>query len=212
MAKAICIIGESGAGKTTSLRNLNPQETFYIDADKKGGSWKGFSKKYNTENKNYEATDDPNRVLLLMKNISEKTAVKYIVIDTLNGIMIGEEMRRCKEKGYDKWMDMAYHIYSILDIVSKLRDDLIIIYTAHSETDYEEDGNLITRMKTSGKKFKRMIPESKFNVVLLAKSINGRYIFETHSNKSTAKTPLGAFEEDEIENDIVPVLKVLEEY
>lgn len=212
MAKAICIIGESGAGKTTSLRNLNPEETFFIDADKKGGSWKGFRKQYNSENKNYEATDDPTRVLALMKNISEKTGIKYVVIDTLNGIMIGEEMRRSKEKGYDKWMDLANHIYSILDIVSKLREDLTIIYTAHSETEYEEDGVLMTRMKTSGKKTKRLIPESKFNVVLLAKSINGRYIFETHSNNSTAKTPFGAFEEDEIENDIVPVLKVLEEY
>ena len=212
MAKAICIIGESGAGKTTSLRNLDPQETFYIDADKKGGSWKGFSKQYNTENRNYEATDDPNRVLALMKNISDKTEIKYIVVDTLNGVMIGEEMRRCKEKGYDKWMDMAMHIYSIIDIAHLLRDDLTIIYTAHSETEYEEDGSIITRMKTSGKKAKKMIPESKFNVVLLARCVQGRYFFETHSNNSTAKTPLDAFEEDEIPNDIVPVLKVLEEY
>ncbi len=59
---------------------------------------------------------------------------------------------------------------------------------------------------------RKMIPESKFNVVLLARCVQGRYFFETHSNNSTAKTPLDAFEEDEIPNDIVPVLKVLEEY
>lgn len=102
MAKAICIIGESGAGKTTSLRNLDPKETYYIDADKKGSAWRGFRQQYNAANKNYIATDDPNKVLALMKGISEKSSLKYIVVDTLNGIMIGEEMRRSKEKNINK--------------------------------------------------------------------------------------------------------------
>lgn len=212
MAKAICIIGESGAGKTTSLRNLNPQETYYIDSDKKGSAWRGFRQQYNSDNKNYIATDDPNKILALMKGISEKTQLKYIVIDTLNGVMVGEEIRRSKEKGFDKWADLVVYIYSILDIVSELREDLTIIYTAHSETERTEDGYMWTRMKTTGKKLNKLVPESKFNVVLLAKCKDDRYIFETHSNNSTAKTPLDAFEEDEIENDIVPVLKVLEEY
>lgn len=206
MAKAICIIGESGAGKTTSLRNLNPNETYFIDADKKKSAWKGFRQQYNKENKNYVATDNPTQILNLMKGISEKTQLKYIVIDTLNGVMVGEEIRRSKEKGFDKWADLVVYIYSILDIVSELRDDLTIIYTAHSETERTEDGYMWTRMKTTGKKLNKLVPESKFNVVLLAKCKEGRYIFETHSNNSTAKTPLDAFEEDEIENDIVPVL------
>lgn len=212
MAKAICIIGESGSGKTTSLRNLDPKETYYIDSDKKGSAWRGFRQQYNNENRNYIATDEPNKILTLMKGISEKTQLKYIVIDTLNGIMVGEEMRRSKEKTFDKWADLASYIYSILDVVSELRDDLTIIYTAHSETERTEDGYMWTRMKTTGKKLNKLVPESKFNVVLLAKCKNGRYIFETHSNNSTAKTPFGAFEEDEIDNDIMPVLKVLEEY
>ena len=212
MAKAICIIGESGAGKTTSLRNLDPNETYFIDADKKKSAWRGFRQQYNAEKKNYMATDEPNKILALMKGISEKTQLKYIVIDTLNGVMVGEEIRRSKEKGFDKWADLVVYIYSILDIVSELRDDLTIIYTAHSETERTEDGYMWTRMKTTGKKLNKLVPESKFNVVLLARCKDGKYIFETHSNNSTAKTPLDAFEEDEIPNDIVPVLKVLEEY
>lgn len=212
MAKAICIIGESGSGKTTSLRNLNPNETYFIDADKKKSAWRGFRQQYNTEKKNYMATDNPNQILALMQGISDKTQLKYIVIDTLNGVMVGEEIRRSKEKGFDKWADLVVYIYSILDIVSDLRDDLTIIYTAHSETERTEDGYMWTRMKTTGKKLNKLVPESKFNVVLLARCKDGKYIFETHSNNSTAKTPLDAFEEDEIPNDIVPVLKVLEEY
>lgn len=212
MAKAICIIGESGAGKTTSLRNLDPNETYFIDADKKKSAWRGFRQQYNVEKKNYMATDEPNKILALMKGISEKTELKYIVIDTLNGVMVGEEIRRSKEKGFDKWVDLVVYIYSILDIVSELRDDLTVIYTAHSETERTEDGYMWPRMKTTGKKLNKLVPESKFNVVLLARCKDGKYIFETHSNNSTAKTPLDAFEEDEIPNDIVPVLKVLEEY
>lgn len=58
MSKVICIAGESGSGKTTSMRNLDPKTTFYIDADCKGLSWKGWRSQYNTDNKNYKATDD----------------------------------------------------------------------------------------------------------------------------------------------------------
>lgn len=54
--------------------------------------------------------------------------------------MVGEEIRRSKEKGFDKWADLVVYIYSILDIVSELREDLTIIYTAHSETERTEDG------------------------------------------------------------------------
>mgnify|MGYP004619190905 CR=1 FL=1 len=59
MSKVICIAGESGSGKTTSMRNLDPKSTYYIDADKKGLSGKGWRKQYNTENKNYLACEMP---------------------------------------------------------------------------------------------------------------------------------------------------------
>lgn len=62
MSKVICIAGESGSGKTTSLRNLPPDQTYYIDCDKKGLSWKGWRDQYNKEKKNYKATDDANGI------------------------------------------------------------------------------------------------------------------------------------------------------
>ena len=102
MSKAICIFGESGSGKTTSMRNLDPNITFYMDCDEKGLSWKGWKSQYSLEKKNYFKTDNPGAVLSLMNKIDkEQTYFKYLVIDTLNGIMIGDEMRRLKEKGYD---------------------------------------------------------------------------------------------------------------
>ena len=83
MSKVICIMGESGSGKTTSMRNLDPKTTYYIDADKKGLSWKGWRKQYNKENKNYLACDDANIVRQYIKRIAEACpGVKVIVIDS----------------------------------------------------------------------------------------------------------------------------------
>ena len=69
MSKVICIAGESGSGKTTSMRNLDPKTTLYIDCDKKGLSWKGWKKQYNTENKNYIKTDFVQHVFIALKKL-----------------------------------------------------------------------------------------------------------------------------------------------
>ena len=212
---AILIMGESGSGKTTSMRNLDPKTTMYIDCDKKGLAWKGWRSQYNTENKNYLACDDPDIVLTLLKRVDREEqfqGVTVCVIDTLNGMMVADEMRRSKEKGYDKWQDLAFSVYSIVDYALKVREDLTVIFTAHSQTDHDENGYLFNRAKTSGKKLDKIVLESKFPVVLLAKGDNGEYVFETHANHSTAKTPLGAFETNQIPNDIVAVLDALKEY
>ena len=58
MSRAIAVMGESGNGKSTAMRNLPPNETYYIDCDGKGLSWKGWRNQYNAENKNYTKTDN----------------------------------------------------------------------------------------------------------------------------------------------------------
>lgn len=215
MSKVIGIMGESGSGKTTSMRFLPPEETFYIDCDGKGLSWKGWRKQYNTENMNYWKTDSQEMVYNLLNRINkeEKFAkIKYIVIDTLNGIMVADEVRRMKERNYDKWIDLAQCIWELLDLFYKLRDDLTIIVVCHSQTQKEDDGYTFTRIKTSGKKLDKLNIESKLTTVLHAESKDGRYIFHTKSDNSTTKTPLGAFEESEIDNDITKVIAALEEF
>lgn len=215
MARVICIMGESGAGKTTSARNLDPATTYYIDCDKKGLSWKGWKTQYNATNNNYFKTDDQNMVMKLLRNIntSEKAQhVKTVIVDTLNGIMVADEMRRSREKGYDKWVDLAVAVYEVIDFALVMREDLTVIFVAHTQTDHDDNGYMFTRIKTSGKKLDKITLESKFPVVLLAKVVDGKHVFETKANFSTAKTPLGAFDSAHIDNDISEVLKVLDEY
>ena len=215
MANIICVMGESGSGKTSAMRNLDPASTYYIDCDKKGLSWRGWRQQYTTDAKNYTRTDDQQFVLRLLHAINDKEStrhIKTVIVDTINGIMVADEMRRSKEKGYDKWLDLAVAIYDIIDYALTMRDDLTAIFVAHTQTDHDENGYMFTRIKTSGKKLDKITLESKFPVVLLAKVIDGKHVFETKANFSTAKTPMNAFDEQYIDNDIAEVLKVLAEY
>lgn len=215
MSKVIGIMGESGSGKTTSMRELNPKTTFYIDCDKKGLSWKGWRNQYQFEKHNYMATDQISTVGQILTKISTQENMKHIkvvVIDTLNGLMLADEVRRMKEKGYDKWQDLAQCVWELLDSLYSFREDLTIIVVCHSQTQKEDDGYTFTRIKTSGKKLDKLNVESKLTTVLYAVAKEDGYKFITHAHNSTAKTPLGAFEEDEIDNNIVTVLKALEEY
>lgn len=210
MSKAIMILGASGSGKTTSLEHLDPKQTFYIDADGKGLSWKGWRQQYNKANKNYFLCDDPNQIYAIMQQIdAQQKQIKYLVVDTLNGCMVADEMRRAKEKAYDKWMDLAQSVYNIVDYANKMRDDLTVILVGHTQT--SDDG--FTCMLTNGRKLNKICLESKMTTVLLSRiNENGEYVFETRAKNSTAKTPRGAFEADEIPNDITVVLDALKDF
>lgn len=215
MSRVIGIMGESGSGKTTSMRNLDPKTTFYIDCDKKGLSWKGWRDQYNVDKKNYFATDMKETVAALFDKVDKEKQFKdfkTIVVDTLNGIMVADEVRRMREKGYDKWVDLAQCIWELLDQAHTLRDDLTVIFICHSQTQKEDDGYTFTRIKTSGKKLDKLCIETKLTTVLYAVVEDGQYVFRTHAEHSTAKTPLDAFPEDAVPNDIAAVMEVLKEY
>ena len=133
MSRVICIAGESGSGKTTSLRNLDPKTTYIIDADRKGLSWKGWKKQYNKENKNYIQTSDIDKIRGILAGINEKAAhIKTVVIDTLNTIMVDDEVKRMKEKGYDKWIDLAQCVWELVSEAHLYRDDLTVVFMAHT--------------------------------------------------------------------------------
>lgn len=213
MSRAICIMGESGNGKTASLRTLDAKSTCIIDCDGKGLAWKGWRSQYNVEAKNYVVTDDQDSVLKIMQMINDKAPhIKVLVIDTLNSIMVADERRRSKDKGYDKWTDLAWSVYDICTMSSKLRDDLTVVLIAHTQTDVDDQtGEKFTRILTNGKKLNKIVLEKYFNTVFLSKRKGDAYVFETAANNSTCKTPMGAFDGD-IPNDLQSALDILAEY
>lgn len=215
MSRVIGVMGESGSGKTTAMRNLDPKTTFYVDCDKKGLSWKGWKNQYNGETKNYIQTDAPTTVMQILKHVNDDDQYKHIktvVIDTINGVMVAEEMRNAKVNGFGKWTDLAQYVWSIFDYCLTMRDDLNIIILAHSITDADDNGVVFTHIRTNGRKLEKIVLESKLTTVLLAICKDGKYIFKTRADRSSVKTPMGAFESDEIDNDIVKVIKALEEF
>lgn len=215
MANVIGIMGESGSGKTSSMRNLDPKTTFYIDCDKKGLSWKGWRKAYSGESKNYVSTDQHQIVMTCLKKINDDKQfenIKVVVIDTINGLMVADEMRRMQEKNYDKWQDLAQSVYYLFDYALTMRDGLTVIFTAHTQTDHDDNGYLFTKIKTSGRKLDKICLESKLTTVLWAEKMDDGYFFHTKGSHSTCKTPLGAFDDDLIPNDISEVIKALEEF
>lgn len=218
MAKVIGVMGESGSGKTTAMRNLPPDETFYLDCDKKGMNWKGWRKQYNTDKKNYWSSDKFSIATNLLKRIDKEEQfahIKYLVIDTINGLMVAEEMQILAMQGGDKrsaWTDLASNGWALINLALELRDDLTVIILCHSETISDDNGIIRTRIKTNGRKLEKLVLESKMTTVIWSVRQDGKYKFILSADGSTCKVPLGAFEKDECENDIMIVIKALEDY
>lgn len=218
MAKVIGLMGESGSGKTTAMRNLPPESTFYCDCDKKGLNWKGWRECFNSKNKNYVCSDSFSIVSKYLDKINKEEAfkhIKYIVIDTLNGMMVAEEMRILAMQSGDKrsaWSDLAQNGWAIVNKALEMRDDLTVIILCHSETISDDNGIIRTRVKTNGRKLEKLVLESKMTTVIWAVRQDGKYKFILSADGSTCKVPLGAFDVNEIDNDIVTVIKALEEF
>jgi len=218
LADVIGVMGESGSGKTTAMRNLPADETFYFDCDKKGMNWRGWRKQYNTEKKNYICSDSFSTVSSFLERINKEDQfkhIKYVVIDTLNGLMVAEEMRILAMQSGDKrsaWSDLAQNGWAIINKALTLREGITVIILCHSETISDDNGIIRTRIKTNGRKLEKLVLESKMTTVVWAVRQDGKYKFILSADGSTCKVPLGAFDVDECENDIMIVIKALEEY
>ena len=219
MAEMVAIMGETGHGKSHSIKYLNPDETIIINADKKSLPFKGWKNLYNSEKKNYAITSKARDIIDALDKINKNEAyknVKHLVIDTLSAVMWDDEMSRMKEKGYDKWIDLAYSIYGILDKCISLRNDLIVFCMFHTQDLLDEMGNHFYRIQTSGQKLQKIKIESRFPIVLHAKCQYGdtgnENFFETQANYSTAKSPEGMFETKRIPNNLQLVADAIRAY
>jgi hypothetical protein len=221
MAQLVFLVGKSGMGKSTSLRNLNPDETVIINTDQKALPFKNFSAKYSEEKRNYRKTSDINIVISTLQKVNTLPNVKTVVIDTWSRIMTDTVMSQSfrAEKGFDKWSKMAAAQYDLINTVNDvMRDDIIVYLIAHPETHYDDSGFSSERIGVQGKMLERFVPESFSTIVLYSEIVKtpgqpNRHVFRTvSSGNDTCKTPLEMFEEDLIDNNLVDVNNTIREY
>ncbi len=221
MAQLVFLVGKSGMGKSTSLRNLNPDETVIINTDQKALPFKNGSAKYSEEKRNYRKTSDINIVISTLQKVNTLPNVKTVVIDTWSRIMTDTVMSQSfrAEKGFDKWSKMAAAQYDLINTVNDvMRDDIIVYLIAHPETHYDDSGFSSERIGVQGKMLERFVPESFSTIVLYSEIVKtpgqpNRHVFRTvSSGNDTCKTPLEMFEEDLIDNDLVDVNNTIREY
>jgi hypothetical protein len=225
MGKAVLVIAESGAGKSTSIENLNPLETFIINVANKPLPFKGWKKKYTpwskddpTGNLYYGQTHMQIEACLGYVN-NKRPEIKTIVVDDLQYMSAFEYFDRADEKGYEKFTQMAAHLARIVRMPKDLRDDLTVIFLTHAEESVDMEGRRKVKAKTVGKMIDNALTlEGLFSIVLFGKvkkdkDGNIRYVFETTNNgENTCKTPKGMFATPEIVNDLALVRQAMEDY
>lgn len=192
MAQNVLIMGESGTGKSTSLRNCNPAITAVVNPVAKPLPFRGKFEMLNGET-------DSEIIIKFMKEQVEK-GKKIIVVDDFQYILSIPYMNRIKEAGWDKWNDFGANYFEIIDVCSELPEDVIVYYMTHTET--LEDGT--TTIKLIGKLLREKITiEGLFTTVLRTQVSDGKYYFLTqNSGKDTVKSPLGMFGSYAIDNDL----------
>lgn len=208
MAQKVLILGNSGSGKSTSIKNLNEKETFIIQCVKKRLPFKDSTKKYSSENKNIYQTNNLINVLEALEKIEKMKNIKTLIIDDFNYLMTYGYKARSREVGYGKFETLAFLVVDILDKIDTLRDDLNVYITAHTQKD--NDGKIST--KTIGKFLDdKVVIEGLFEMVILALGSDNNYNF-TVNGLDPAKTPIGMFETDEIDNDLVLINEAIKKY
>ena len=224
MATGILILGESGTGKSTSLENLPPKETFIINIKGKSLPFKGWKNNYSllskdNPNGNYLQTESADAIIKTMQHVSENMKhIKYLIVEDFQYMAASEFMNRASEKGFDKFTSIGKNIYSVADYHNKLREDLIVVYINHLEEFTNEMGDRKLKAKTVGKLVDNVVTlEGLFTIVLYTKVKKGKegmeYVFETQNNGSnTAKSPKGMFPTMEIPNDLKYVTSMIDEY
>lgn len=202
MSIATMILGESGTGKTTALRNLDPANVLLIQAVSKplpfrNAGWKPVTRA--TPDGSVYVTDDSKKIVTAM----QRTARKIIILDDFQYVLVNEFMRRNQEKGYDKFNDIGRNAWDILNAASNLAPDVRVYILGHTAAD--ESGKV--RAKTIGRMLDDKITvEGLFTIVLRTAVINGQYFFSTqNSGYDTVKSPLGLFDAEHIDNDLQAV-------
>lgn len=212
MAIPVMILGDSGSGKTRSLKRLNPKETILIQPIKKplpfkDAGWDKFD--LAAKSGSVLRTDDYSVIKSICLN-AHKKGVKQIIIDDAQYIMLNESLRRSAETGFAKFTDMAKSYVDLVTTIANCDSDIIVYFMTHTEE--SEQGKVIA--KTVGKMINQQVClEGLFSIVLRCMCSDGQHFFTTKtSGMDCVKTPEEMFQGDKIENDLLSVSKSINDY
>lgn len=209
MSIATLVLGASGTGKSTSLRNLDPSNTLLIQCINKplpfrASDWKPCTKE--NPDGNVVRTSNPAAILRAMKNSKQEV----VVIDDYQAVLVNEMMARSTEKGYEKFTDIAKGAWEVFNTAGALSEHRRVYILAHTQSD--DHGQI--RMKTVGRMVdEKIVPEGYFTIVLRTEVINSQYLFSTQTNgQDCCKSPMGMFQEQHIPNDLHAVDAAIAEF
>lgn len=198
MGIPVLVMGESGSGKSASMRNLDPSKVGLFNVAGKPLPFRNQFK--SIPGSNYEK----------IRRVLERGTMRSYVIDDSQYLLAFELFDRAYERGYDKFTDMANKFVSLVRYISdRLPEDTIVYFLHHSEA--TDRGTV--KAKTVGKMIDNNITlEGLFSIVLYCTSTSDGYRFITQSNGvSTAKSPMGMFQL-EMDNDLNIVDETIREY
>lgn len=206
MAELVFIEGESGSGKSSSLRNFEKSDVLVLNAI---GKRLPFKKDLNVVSlRKYEYIDAYNVIKEYIKKFQDKC--KCFVIDDI-GMEMSFEYFDTNVVGYDKFNNIGKHFKNLIDFIQReVADDVIVYMVMHLEM--KDDGKL--GAKTVGKLLDEKLKlEAMVSVVITTYVENGKYYFKVHGDGTDCtKTPMGMFEGDLVDNDLKEVDKTIREY
>ena len=210
MAIPVFCIGRSGSGKTYSIKNFKADEVGVISVEKGRLPFKTdiktvrIPKDFSTANTSAQLNAAKYAWIEL---IISKSKAKSIIIDDSQYLLVDELFDRSKEKGYDKFTDIAVNFRNLVHYVNDMPDDDKIVYFLHhseADTDGREKAKTIGRMLDE-----KLTLEGCFDIVIYCQD---HKFYTQGDGMSTAKTPEGMFEESEIPNDLKAVDTAIREY
>lgn len=211
----VLLMGSSGSGKSTSLRNLPAEETTIINITNKPMPFKNKDGKKIVTLTDFQREGEKElsyeelykRIISAIKG----TKKKIIVIDDSSYMMAFENFEKATNKGYDKFTNMAKNYYDLIKSAISCGDEKIVYVITHEEID---DVNQLYRPKTIGKMLSnQLVIEGLFSIVLRSLYKNGEYIFQTQNDgTSVCKSPMDMFESKEMPNDLYEIDKIIREY
>lgn len=229
MAVIVAVLGSSGDGKTTSTiinpdgkfdldnyQGMDPKSHFILNLDRKtlpfpAGMW-------GTEQRNYVEPKNFDEIRSALTYCAKQKEIKSVAIDTVNIYLAMKEFNDRKKMSFDQWRDIANDVVELNVLCNTtLREDQVVYIFGHTMLQTQQDGTEKTVFSVIGKKLTKTQPEGFYPIVLMTRVDYGddgdnKYLFQTKANHSSAKTPLGMFNEFEIPNSLKLVDTKIREY